>query len=155
MNAHLNARFGTKTGSHARQISIRGGSHREETIHSGGELLLTSHIAVLKGRENTAARIVKDLNAQFGQKLSIRQVQRGHIVLEGQVTAQQGHRQGGAANYRAGVLIHAGRVVARQGHANSGRNGAVNTGKTAVSKHARGGGLAQGGGCRIQITHQV
>ena len=94
MNAHLNARFGTKTGSHARQISIRGGNHREETIHSGGELLLTSHIAVFKGRENTAAGIVKDLNAQFGQKLSIRQVQRGHIVLEGQVAAQQGHRQG-------------------------------------------------------------
>ena len=43
---------------------------------------------MFKGRENTAAGIVKDLNAQFGQKLSIRQVQRGHIVLEGQVAAQ-------------------------------------------------------------------
>ena len=76
-------------------------------------------------------------------------------MLEGQVTAQQGHRQGGTTNDRAGVLIHTGRVVARQRHANSGRDGAVNTGKTAVRKHARGGGLAQGGGCRIQITHQV
>ena len=76
-------------------------------------------------------------------------------MLEGQVTAQQGHRQGGTTNNRAGVLIHTGRVVARQRHTNSGRNRAVNTGKTAISKHARGGGLAQGGGRRIQITHQV
>ena len=66
-----------------------GGSHREETVHSGGELLLTSHITVFKGRENTATGIVKDLNTQLGKKLRIRQVQRGHIVLEGQVTAQQ------------------------------------------------------------------
>ena len=110
---------------------------------------------MFKGRENTAAGIVKDLNAQFGQKLSIRQVQRGHIVLEGQIAAQQGHRQGGTTNNRAGVLIYTGRVVARQGYTNSGRNRAVNTGKTAISKHARGGGLTQSGGCRIQITHQV
>ena len=76
-------------------------------------------------------------------------------MLEGQVAAQQGHRQGGTTNDRAGVLIHAGGVVARQGHTNSGRNRAVNTGKTAVGEHACGGGLTQGGGCRIQITHQV
>ena len=110
---------------------------------------------MFKGRENTAAGIIKNLNAQFGQKLSIRQVQRRHIVLEGQVTAQQGHRQSGTTNDWAGVFIHTGRVVARQRHANSGRNRAVNAGKTAISKHTRGGGLPQGGGCRIQITYQV
>ena len=76
-------------------------------------------------------------------------------MLEGQVTAQQGHRQGGTTNDRAGVLIHAGRVVARQRHTDSGRNRAVNTGKTAISKHACGCGLAQGGGGYIQVTHQV
>ncbi len=75
MNAHLNAGFGAETGGHACQVSVRCGSHREEAVYRGGELRLTSHITVFKGRENTAAGIVKDLNAQFGQKLSIRQVQ--------------------------------------------------------------------------------
>ena len=76
-------------------------------------------------------------------------------MLEGQVAAEQGHRQGGAANDGAAFGIRPGGVVAREGNADGGCRGAVDTGQTAVGEDACGGGLAQGGGRRLQITHKV
>ena len=64
MNTHLDTRFGAKPGGHARQVGVRGGRDREEAAHRGGELLIAGQFAVFQGREDAAAGVVEDLDAQ-------------------------------------------------------------------------------------------
>ena len=76
-------------------------------------------------------------------------------MLESQVAAEQSHRQGGAADDGAALGIRSGRVVTGEGNTDGGCRSAVDAGQTAIGEDARGGGLAQGRGCRIQVTDQV
>ena len=66
VNTHLDTRFGAKPCGHARQVGVWSGRDREEAAHRGCELLVAGQLSVFQGREDAAAGVVEDLDAQVG-----------------------------------------------------------------------------------------